>query len=158
MTIARAVRRRLLGLLPDPREDSNASLKVTLRNILDQFGTQVVGGIENLIEHGLGTALEMDGLATPVGGGTAALDPTVILETIEQAGKGWTLDTHALGDFFLGKVVSTLGKVNERAPLALAQPKRPQALVELRPPGACSAEEYESELVDIWTRHVREIG
>src|SRR2546430_3439274 len=32
-----------------------------------------------------------------------------------------------------------------------------RSLIELRAPGARGAEEHESELVDIWTRHVRKL-
>jgi len=35
MTVARAVGRRLLGFFADPGQDPNASLKITLRNILN---------------------------------------------------------------------------------------------------------------------------
>src|SRR5204863_5417962 len=52
---------------------------------------------------------------------------------------------------------SSLGKMDKRAPFALTQAEGAQTLIELRPPGAGGAEENESELVDIWTRHVRKL-
>jgi hypothetical protein len=157
MTIARAVGRRLLGLFADLAEDSNASLKVTLRNILDQLGAQVVGSIENFIEHGLRAALEMNRLAAPILRGTAALDPAIVLQAVEQARERRSFNPHALGDFLLGELVSALGKVNKGAPFTLAQTEGPQALIELRTPGARGAEKDKTELVNVWWRHVRQI-
>ena len=150
MTIARAVRRRLLGLCTNLAEDSNASLEVTLRNILDQLGAQVVGSIENFIEHGLRAALEMDRLAAPILRGTAALDPAVVLKPVEQARQRWSLNSHAFGDLFLGELVSSLGKMHERPPFSLAQTEGPQALIEPRAPGARGAEKDKTELVNVW--------
>jgi len=106
--------------LPDPAEDSNAGLEVTLRNILDQFRPQVVGGIENLFQDRFGTPLEMNGFAAAIIRRFAALDPAVVLEAVEQARQSRFLDSHPLSDFFLGKFVSALGKMDQRPPFPLA--------------------------------------
>jgi hypothetical protein len=100
----------------------------------------------------------MDRFATAICRGTAPLAPAVILEAIEQARQGGALDAHALGNFFLGALVPTLRKVNERAPFALAQTERAQPLVELRPPGAGRAEKHKAKLINVWWRHLRKIG
>jgi hypothetical protein len=152
MTIRAPVRGRL-GLFPDPGENSNACLEVTQRNILDQLSAQVMGGVENLVENGFGTALEMNRLATPIRRRPTTFHPPVVLQTIEQARKGRTLDPHPLGDLFLGKFVSALGKVHERSPFPLAQAEGPQTPVELRAPGTGGAEENQAELVDVRRRH-----
>ena len=152
MTVARAVR-RLLGLFPDSGENPNARFEVTLRNILDQLVAQVVGSIENLVQHRLGPPLEMNRLAPSIGGGTAALDPAIILQAIEQPGESGAFDAHPLGDFFLGELVPALGEMNECPPFSLAQSEGSQALVEPGPPSAGCAEEDEAELVDVGRRH-----
>ena len=143
MTILRAVG-RLLRLGPDLRENTDAGLEITLRNILDQLMAQVVGGIENFIQDRFRTALKMHDLAAAIFRGAAALDPAVILQTVEQSRQGWSLDSHSLGDFFLGELISALGKMNERSPFALAQTERAQALIELRAPGARGAEKHQT--------------
>ena len=147
----------LLGLLPDPGENSNAGFEVTLRNILDQLGAQVVGGVENLIEHGFGTPLEMDGLAAAIRRRASPFDPAVLLQPIEQAGKGRAFDSHSLGDFLLGQFISALREMNERAPFSLAKAERAEPLVEPRAPGARGPEKDEAELVDVGRRHAREM-
>jgi hypothetical protein len=83
MSIARPVCRRLLGLFANLAEDSNASLEVTLRNILDQFRAQVVGSVENFIENGLGAALEMNDFTTTILRGAAAFDPAIVLKPVQ---------------------------------------------------------------------------
>lgn len=152
MTIARAVR-GLLGFLPDPGEDSNASLEVTLRNFFDQFGAQVVGGIKNLIEDGFRAPLEMHGLATAICRGSAAFDPAIFLQPIEQSSESGPFDAHAFGDFLLGELIPALGEVNERPPFALAQAEGPQALIEPGPPGTGGAEKDETEFTKMRRRH-----
>jgi hypothetical protein len=112
--------RGLLCPLPDPGENPNAGLEVTLRNIFDQLGAQVVGGVENLVEHTFGTPLEMDRLATAIGRRAAALDPAVILQPVEQARESRAFDSHSLGDLLLSEIVSSLGEVNQRPPFSLA--------------------------------------
>src|SRR5205807_159296 len=156
-TIARAIRRPF-RLVPYFREHSNTGLEITLRNIFDQFGAQVVGGIENFIEHGFRASLEMNGLAAAIFGRAAPLDPTVVLEAIEQTRERCALDSHPLGDFLLGEFISALRKMHQRAPFALAQAEWAEPLIEPGPPGARRAEEDEAEFVDIWRRHGREIG
>ena len=152
VAIAGAIRGPL-RFCPDLREHANASLKVTLRNILDQFRAQLMGGIENLIEHCFRAALKMDDFAAAIFGRTAALDPAVILETVEQAREGGAFDPHPLSNFFLGKFVSALGEMNERPPLTLAQSERAEPLVQLCPPGAGRAEEDQAELIAVWRWH-----
>src|SRR5438045_1317080 len=152
MTIARAIRRSF-RLLPYFRENLNASFEVSLRNIFDQFHAQIVGGVENLFENGLGTALKMEGFATAVLRGIASLDPAVGFQTVEQTGERRAFDSHPLRDFFLGEFVSALRKMHERSPFSLTQPERSQTLVELRPPGARGAEEHKAEFVDVQWRH-----
>src|SRR4051812_8086284 len=97
----------------------------------------------------------MDRLAAPVRRGTPALDPTVVLKAIKEAREGRALNAHPFGDFLLGQVISPLGEVNKRPPLALAQAQGTQPLVELGPPGARGPEKHESKLVNVWRRHVR---
>jgi hypothetical protein len=149
--------RGLLRLLPNTGENSNTSLEVTLRNIFDQFRAQVVGGIENFVQHGFGTALEMNRLATTICFRPAAFDPAVVLEPIEQARQGRAFDSHSLGDFLLGEIVSSLGEMNERPPFSLAQAERAEPLVEPGAPGAGRPEEDQAELVYIRRRHAREM-
>jgi hypothetical protein len=48
--------------------------------------------------------------------------------------------------------------MNEGPPFTLAQTEGAQALVELRAPGARGTEEDKAELVNVWWRHVQEIG
>src|SRR5206468_4992109 len=121
--------------------------------IFDQFVAQAVGSVENLLEHRLRAALEMDDLAPPIIGRFAPFDPTVLLETVEQTREGWPLNAHPLGDLLLRELVSTLGQVDERAPLPLAQAERTQALIEFGAPGTGGAEEQKTELVNVGTAH-----
>src|SRR3954470_1110566 len=104
VTIARAIRRSF-RLCPDFREDSNTGLEIAPRNIFDQFGAEVMGSVENLVEHCFRTALEMDGLATAIRIRIAAFHPAVIFQTIEQTGEGGAFDSHPLGDDLLGQLV-----------------------------------------------------
>ena len=154
MPVARAIRRpfRLVFYF---RENPNTSFQIALRNIVDELAPEVVGGIKNLVEHGLGTPLEMDGLAAAICRRAAALDPAVFLETIEQAGQSRAFDPHPFRDFLLGKRVSALGKMNERSPFSLAEPERAEPLVEPGAPGPGSAEENQAKLADIRRRHAR---
>lgn len=98
----------------------------------------------------------MHNLATPVARGTAALDPSVILQTIEQAGQRRSLDSHSLGDFLLGEFVSAERKMNQGAPFALAQPQGSKTLIESCPPRSGGAEKHESQFIDVWRRHEAE--
>ena len=158
VAVARPIGRGLFRPFPDTGEDPNAGLEVTLRNILDQLGAQVVSRVENLVENGFGTALEMNGFTAAILGGPAALDPAVFLQPVEETGQGGSFDAHPLGNFFLGKFVATLGKMNKRAPFPLAQPERPEALIEPGAPGPGGAEEDEAELVDVGWRHAELIS
>ena len=54
-----------------------------LRNILDEFVAQLVGGVENFFQDRFRAPLEMDDLAPPVFRRPAALDPAVFLQTVE---------------------------------------------------------------------------
>src|SRR5688500_15905345 len=144
---------RLLRLCPDLAENANTGLEIALRNILDEFFAQIVRGIENFIQDGLRTPLQMDDLAAPIKRGTATLDPRVVLQTIQQTSQGGPLNSPPLGDFLLGKLVSTEREMNQRAPFALAKPEGPQALIQLRPPGPRRAEKHETQFIDVWWRH-----
>jgi hypothetical protein len=154
VTVARAIRRPLC-LVPDFREDSNTGLEILLRDIFDQFGAQVVGGIENLVEDGLGTPLEVDSFAAAIFRRTAALDPAVVFQTVEQTGESRALDSHSLGDLLLGELISAFRKMDERSPFSLAQAERAEALIEPGAPGSGRAEEHEAEFVDIGRWHER---
>jgi hypothetical protein len=114
-----------------------------------------MGGIENLVEYASGTALEMDRLATAIGGRAAAFDPAVVLEPIEQARQGCAFDSHPLGDFLLGAIVRALGKMHERPPFSLAQAEWAQALIEPGAPGTSGPEEDQAELVNVRRRHAQ---
>jgi hypothetical protein len=103
-----------------------------------------VGGIENFIEDGFRTPLEMDDFAAPVFGRATALNPAVLLQTVEQSGQGWSLDAHSLGDLFLSEFVSAQRKLHQRAPFALAQPEGAEALIELGAPGSRGGEKHET--------------
>jgi hypothetical protein len=138
---------------PDLREDANASLKVVRRNILYELVTQPVGGVEYFFEDSFRATLEVNDFAPPVVGRFLPLDPTVLLEPVEQTGERWLFNAHALSDFFLGELVPALGNVNERAPLALAQAERAQTLIEFRAPGTSGAEEQKTELIRISLAH-----
>jgi hypothetical protein len=128
-------------------EDPDASLEVVRRNIFNQFVAQPLRGIENFVEDSFRATLELDDFAPPVVGRFSPLDPTVLLEPVEQTGQRWLFDAHALSDFLLREFVPTLGKVNQRAPLALAQAERAETLIESRAPGTGGAEEQETELI-----------
>jgi hypothetical protein len=152
VTVAHAIRRSF-RFFPDFREHPNARLEVSLRNIFDQFGAQIVGRVENLFQDGFRTALEMDRLAAAILGGVAALDPAIGFEPIEQAGQSRAFDSHPLRDFFLGPSVSALRKMHERPPFSLAQTEWSQTLVELGAPGAGGPKEDKAEFVDVRWRH-----
>jgi hypothetical protein len=145
--------RGFLRSLPDLGENANASLEVVWRDILYEFVAQDVGGVENLFEDSFRATLEVDDLAPPVVGRLSPLDPTVLLQAIEQAGERWLFNAHALGDFLLREFVPTLGKENERAPLALSQAERAQTLIEFGAPGTGGAEEQETELIGVSRGH-----
>jgi hypothetical protein len=115
---------RFLSLFPDLRQNSDAGFEVMGRNIFYKFVAQPVGGVENFVQNSLRATLEMDDFAAPVVGRFSSLDPTTFLKPIEQTGKGGLLNTHTLSNFLLREFVSTLGKVNERTPLALTQTER----------------------------------
>jgi hypothetical protein len=149
--------RRSFRFFPDFREHSNARFQVSLRNIFDQFGAQIVGSIENFFEDGFGTALEMDRLAAAILRRIAPLNPAIGFEAIEQTGQGRAFDSHPFRDLFLGEFISALGEVHQRPPFPLAQPERPQTLVEPGSPGSSSAEEDKAELADVGWRHFREL-
>ena len=99
----------------------------------------------------------MNGFATAITGGFATLDPAIVLQPVEQARQGRLFDPHSFGDFFLGKFVSALGKMDERPPFPLAQPEGAQALVQLRAPGARGPEEKKAEFIDIRRSHAGEL-
>ena len=84
-------------------------------------------------------------LAAAIAGRLAPFDPAVLLQPVEQAGQGRLFNSHPLGDFLLGELVSALRKVNERPPFALAQAERAQPLIELGAPGTGGAEEEQAE-------------
>jgi hypothetical protein len=155
VAIARAIR-RLVRLVPDFREDSNTGLEIGLWNIFDEFGAQIVGGIKNLLQDCLGTPLKVDCFAPAIFRRTAAFDPAVGFQPIEQTGKSRAFDSHPFRDFLLGELIAALGKVNERPPFSLAQAQRSQAPIEPGPPGAGGAEKDETEFVDIGRWHTAE--
>jgi hypothetical protein len=149
--------RGFFRFLPDLREDANAGLEIIRRNILYEFVAQPVRGVENFLEDSFRATLEMDDFAPPVVGRFSPLNPTVLLEPVEQTGEGWLFNAHALSDFLLREFVPTLGNVDERAPLALAQAERAQTPIEFGAPGASCAEEQETELIRIGQWH-KKIG
>ena len=100
----------------------------------------------------------MDRLAPSIRLGPAAFDPAVVLEPIEQARQGGAFDSHSLGDFLLGAIVSSLGKMNERPPFSLAQAEGAEPLIEPGAPGPGGAEEDQAELVNIRRRHAQLIS
>jgi hypothetical protein len=142
-----------LRFLPDPCENANTSLEVARRDILNEFVAQAVGGVENFVEDSFRATLEMNDFAPPVVGRFLPLNPTVLLEPVEQSGQRWLFNAHALSDFFLREFVSTLGKVNERAPLPLTQAEWTQTLIKFGAPGTGGAEEQETELVSVSRWH-----
>src|SRR5436190_13509499 len=99
----------------------------------------------------------MNGLAAAIVCGIPALDPAVIFQAVQQTRERRAFDSHPLGDLFLGKSISALGKMHERPPFSLAQAEGAQALVELRPPSPGGAEEDEAEFAEVGRRHDREL-
>jgi hypothetical protein len=142
-------------LFPDLRQHPDAGVEVVRRNIFYEFVAQHMRGVENFLEDSFRATLEMDDFAPSVVGRRSPLDPTPLLEPVEQTGKGWLFNSHALGDFFLGEFVSTLGKVDERPPLALTQAEWTQALVKFGAPGTGGPEEQETELISVGRWHAR---
>jgi hypothetical protein len=141
--------RGFFRFLPDLREDADARFKIIRRNILYEFVAQPVRGVENFVEDSFRATLEMDDFAPPVVGRFSPLNPTVLLEPVEQTGEGWLFNAHALSDFLLREFVPTLGNVDERAPLALAQAERAQTLIEFSAPGTSGAEEQKTEFIRV---------
>jgi len=141
--------RGFFRFLPDLREDADARFKIIRRNILYEFVAQPVRGVENFVEDSVRATLEMDDFAPPVVGRFSPLNPTVLLEPVEQTGEGWLFNAHALSDFLLREFVPTLGNVDERAPLALAQAERAQTLIEFGAPGTSGAEEQKTEFIRV---------
>jgi hypothetical protein len=123
------------------------------RDILYEFVAQDVGGVENLFEDSFRAALEMDDFAPAVVGRFLPLNPTVLLEPVEQTGERWLFNAHAVSDFLLREFVPTLRKENERAPLALAQAERAETLIEFGAPGTGGAEQQKTELIRVNKRH-----
>jgi hypothetical protein len=146
--------RGFFRFLPDLGEDANAGLEVVRRNVLYEFVAEPVRGVENFFEDSLRAALEMDDFAPPVVERFSPLNPTVLLEPVKQTGERWLFNAHPLGDLLLREFVPTLRKVNERAPLALAQTERAETLIEFRAPGARRSEKQKTELVNVGRRHV----
>jgi hypothetical protein len=99
----------------------------------------------------------MDDFAPPVVGRFSPLNPTVILEPVEQTSERGFFDAHPLSDFLLREFVPALRNVDERAPLALAQAERAETLIEFGAPGTGGAEEQETELASVSRWHA-EIG
>jgi hypothetical protein len=126
----------LLSLVTDLGENADARLEITLRDILNQFGAQLVGGVENFIEDRLRATLKMDRLAATIFRGTTTFDPAVVLEAVEQSREGRAFNAHAFGDFFLSELISTLRKKHQGAPLSLAEAERAQTLIEPGSPGS----------------------
>jgi hypothetical protein len=149
--------RRFFRLLPDLREDANAGLEVVRRNIFYEFVAQPVRGVENFFEDSFRATLEMDDFAPPVVGRFSPLNPTILLEPVEQTGERWFFNAHALSDFLLREFVPTLGNVDERAPLALAQAERAETLIEFGAPGTSGAEEQKTELIRVSRWHGRKL-
>ena len=119
------------------------------RDILYEFVAQPVRGVENFVEDRLRATLEVDNFAPPVVGRFSPLDPAIFLEPVEKTGERWLFNAHALGDLFLRQFVSTLRKMNKRAPLALGQAERAQALIELGAPGPGGAEEQKAKFIRV---------
>jgi hypothetical protein len=117
-----------------------------------------VCGVENLLQDSFRATLEMNDFAPAIVRRFASLDPAVLLEPVEQTGEGWLFNAHPLGDFLLGKLVPTLREVNKCPPLALAQAKRAQTLIEPCPPGPSGPEKQKTKLIGIGWRHARNIG
>ena len=147
------VRRGFFRPLPDLRQDPDAGFKVVWWNIFYELMPQPVGGVENFFEDSFRATLEMDDLAPPVVGRFPPLDPTVLLEPVEQTSERWLFNAHALSDFLLREFVPTLGKENKRAPFTLGQAKRAQTLIEFGAPGTGGAEEQKTELINVGRWH-----
>jgi hypothetical protein len=145
--------RGFFRFLPNLREDANAGLEIVRRDILYEFVAQPVRGVENFLQDSLRATLEMDDFAPPVAGRCSPLNPTVLLEPVEQTGEGWLFNAHALSDFLLREFIPALRNVDERAPLALAQAERAQTLIEFSAPGTSGAEEQKTELIRVSRRH-----
>jgi hypothetical protein len=144
---------RLLRFPADLGKDPNASVEVARRNILNQFAAQPVRGVEDFFEDRLRPSLEVHNVAATVVRRFTPFHPTVLLQTIEQAGQGWLFNSHPFGDFFLSELVSRLGQVNESPPLSLAQAERAQTLIQLSAPGARRAEKKQTKLAGIGESH-----
>src|SRR3569833_2583524 len=99
------------------------------------FLAQAVHDGAYLLQYRLSLAAEHDHLAAAIRLGELALDPAIGLEPIEQPHQGRPLDAAALGKLDLDEPAFATGEIEQRSPLGLAEPHRPQALVDLVAPG-----------------------
>src|ERR1700709_722151 len=90
----------------------------------------------------------MDNLAAPIVRRFSPFDPAVGLQTVEQTDQRGLFDPHPFGDFLLRELISAAGNIHQGGPMPLAQPERPEALIEPRPPGTRRAEEDDAEFID----------
>jgi hypothetical protein len=145
--------RGFVRFLPDLREHADTRFKIVRRNIFYEFVAQSVRGVKNFFEDRFRATLEMDDFAPPVVGRFSPLNPTVLLEPVEQTSERGFFNAHPISDFLLREFVPTLRNVNERAPLTLAQAERAQTLIELGAPGTSGAEEQKTELISVSRGH-----
>ncbi len=89
----------------------------------------------------------MDNLAPAIVRRFLAADPAVGFEAVQQTGERRLLDAHSFGQLLLGELRSTVRKVNQRPPFALAEAEWPKTLIELGAPGAGGTEKHEAELI-----------
>lgn len=143
-----AARRRSGGAFPDAGQDADTRFQVAAGNVFDQFVTQLLRCLKDALQHARSPLLQMHGLATPVRGGALALDPSVLLEPIENAGKRRSFYADAIRDLTLRQLIAAASEMRQRGPLAHTQTERAQALVQLRPPGAGGFVEKETKSFD----------
>src|SRR3569833_801912 len=99
------------------------------------FLAQAVHDGAYLLQYRLSLAAEHDHLAAAIRLGALALDPAIGLEPIEPPHQGRPLDADALGKLDLDEPAFSTREIEQPSPLGLAEPHRPQALVDLVAPG-----------------------
>jgi hypothetical protein len=112
-------------------QHSHARFKVSRRNSLDQFMAQLQGRCIDPFNYTRGSSSKVHGFASTIVFGIAPENPAGLFQAMKQINQRWLFDAETSSDFGLSQCGLSSRKMQQRAPLGLAQTHRLQALIQL---------------------------
>jgi hypothetical protein len=110
------------GFVSDLGQDANKSLEIARWNGVQQFVSQLAGGVVDLMEKSVCLGLQVNSFAASIVAGIFAFDPALAFQASEETGEGRLFDAEPFGEVSLGEM--TASEESDGAPFRLAQTER----------------------------------